>query len=224
MIAIIPARGGSKGIPKKNIVKLRGHPLIAYAIVNGIKAGFKVYVSTDDNDIARVANKYGAIPFVRPSEFAQDHSGDLEVFRHAVDVLNLPRSEDIVHLRATTPMLDPEVLKDAVKQFPTRYYTSLRSAHEMPESAYKCFTIKQPNYQYHRIGSEEFHSKPRQEVPKTYKPNGYIDIVRPSWFMENQTLHGPMIRPFITPVAPEVDTIEELEYIEWLMKKNGYRI
>lgn len=224
MIAIIPARGGSKGIPKKNIVKLNGHPLIAYAIVNGLKAGFKVYVSTDDNDIARATNKYGAIPFYRPSEFAQDNSGDLEVFRHAVEVLNLPHDKDIIHLRATTPMLDPEVLKTAVKQFPVNYYTSLRSAHEMPESAYKCFAIDEDNYQYQPIGVDTNHSKPRQMVPKTYKPNGYIDILRPGWFMNNETLHGPMIRPFITKTAPEVDCMEELEYIEWLMKRNDYRI
>jgi CMP-N-acetylneuraminic acid synthetase len=226
VIAIIPARGGSKSIPRKNIVDLNGHPLIAYAITRGLEAGFDVFVSTDDGEIWSIAESYGAKVIGRPKELAQDDSGDLEVFRHAVDYLNLPRYETIVHLRATTPMIYPEELVNATHALPTNFYTSLRSAHEMSESAYKCFVLDGADYVFRSVStSHEDQERPRQLVPKTYKPNGYIDIVRPEWFMEREnTLHGPMIKPFITKFTPEVDSLEELEYIGWLMRKHDYWI
>jgi CMP-N,N'-diacetyllegionaminic acid synthase len=223
MNALIPARGGSKSIPKKNIIDLCGHPLIAYPIVHGKRAGLDVYVSTDDGEIADVARGYGAKIIDRPSELAQDNSGDLEVFRHAVESQKWSNTLPVVHLRATTPMVHSTVIKEAISTT-SNFHTSLRSAHETPESAYKYFTIKDGNFEG-LMGTG--HDLPRQLVPKTYKPNGYVDIVRPDWFMiAGATLHGPRIYPFITPVTPEVDSMEELEYIAWLMSKNHdyYRI
>ncbi len=87
MLAIIPARGGSKGIPRKNIRPFAGHPLIAYSIAAGLQAETvtRTIVSTDDEEIASVARQYGAeMPFLRPAEFAQDNTLDLPVFQHAL--------------------------------------------------------------------------------------------------------------------------------------------
>src|SRR5512147_638986 len=86
--ALIPARGGSKSIPRKNIRLFAGHPLIAYSIAAGLqsKSVNRVIVSTDDEEIAAVARQYGAeTPFLRPAEYAQDRSLDLPVFEHALD-------------------------------------------------------------------------------------------------------------------------------------------
>ena len=87
VLAIIPARGGSKGIPRKNVRFFAGHPLIAFSIAAGLQAGTvtRVIVSTDDEEIAAVARQHGAeVPFLRPAELAQDRTTDLPVFQHAL--------------------------------------------------------------------------------------------------------------------------------------------
>ena len=87
ILALIPARGGSKGIPRKNIKSFAGYPLVAWSIAAGLQANSisRVIVSTDDEEIAAVSREYGAdIPFLRPAEFAQDRSPDLPTFEHAL--------------------------------------------------------------------------------------------------------------------------------------------
>src|SRR2546429_2557815 len=90
VLALIPARGGSKGIPRKNVMVLAGKPLIAYAIEQAriSRRITRVLVSTDDEEIAEVARRYGAeVPFIRPAEYAEDLSPDIDVFRHALQWL-----------------------------------------------------------------------------------------------------------------------------------------
>ena len=113
MKVIIPARGGSKGVPGKNIKKVNGIPLLAYPIISAhmTKGISKVYVSTDDEEIKNVALNHDAEVIDRPSEFAQDDSLDIDVMRHVVEYLD--DYDDIIHLRAPTPMIQPHVL-DAV--------------------------------------------------------------------------------------------------------------
>ena len=107
---IIPARGGSKGVPGKNIKKINGIPLLAYPIMAAKNSKYisDIYVSTDDTDIKNVALEYGSKVIDRPKEFAQDDSLDIDVMRHAVN--HLQDLGDIVHLRATTPMIKGKVL------------------------------------------------------------------------------------------------------------------
>ena len=221
--AIIPARGGSKGVPKKNIRLLNDIPLIGYCISEAKKCKniSKVYVSTDSSEIAIVAERYGAEIIDRPPQYAMDNSLDVDVMRHAVEYLD--DHDDIVHLRATTPMVSCDILDKAVEYFAhNNQCTSLRSAHECPESAYKFF---QKNGLYwgglfDDKMTGEYYNKPRQALPKTYHPNGYIDILRPSWFMENDSIHGDKILAFETPYAHEVDTLEDFKILEALYDQN----
>lgn len=222
MIVLIPARGGSKGVPDKNIKFLDGMPLVAYPILEAKKTSLikEVYVSTDSIKIAQIAEKYGAKVIVRPSELAQDNSLDIDVFRHFVNEINY--FDSIVHLRATTPLIKHSSLNKAIEYFKEKENecTSLRSAHEMSESAYKFFK-KNDDY-FEGLFSElknEYYNLSRQSVPKTYKPNGYIDIVKPSVFMEGDSFHGDKILSFITEEMIEIDTIKEFEYLEYLIKK-----
>lgn len=110
VLAIIPARGGSKSIPRKNIRPFAGHPLIAYSIAAGLAAETvnRVVVSTDDEQIAAISRRYGAeTPFMRPEEFSQDDTPDLPVFQHALRWLRENegyRPEMIVQLRPTSPL------------------------------------------------------------------------------------------------------------------------
>jgi N-acylneuraminate cytidylyltransferase len=108
-LALIPARGGSKSIPRKNIRPFAGHPLIAYSIAAGLAAETisRVVVSTDDEEIAAIARRYGAeTPFLRPAELSQDHTADLPVFQHALEWLAEHEGyqpEIVVQLRPTSP-------------------------------------------------------------------------------------------------------------------------
>ncbi len=121
VLAIIPARGGSKSIPRKNIKPLAGHPLVAYSIAAALQAKCvtRTIVSTDDEEIAAVARQYGAeTPFLRPAEFAQDHTTDLPVFQHALAWLAESEAyvpDIVVQLRPTSPIRPPDCVDQAVK-------------------------------------------------------------------------------------------------------------
>ena len=148
IIAVIPARSGSKGVTNKNIRELAGRPLIGYSIMVAKMAKLidRIIVSTDSEKYASLAIEYGAeVPFLRPSEYSGDKSTDYDFVKHLLDWL--ADNEDvlpdyIVHLRPTTPFRDPDVLDNAIRKFMNNTEaTSLRSAHEMPESAYKQFEL-----------------------------------------------------------------------------------
>jgi len=215
--SIIPARGGSKGVPGKNIKKINGIPLLAYPIISAQKSKFisDVYVSTDDKLIKDVALSYGAKVIDRPSEFAQDDSLDIDVMRHAVE--HLDDTDDIIHLRATTPMIEPRILDDAITYFlQNDGCTGLRSAHESPETAYKSF--KKNDIYWNGLFDDEldndYYNLPRQSLPKTYNPNGYVDIIRPIHFMTDDNLHGVRMLAYITPFTHDVDTLDDFKMLE----------
>ena len=223
MNCLILARGGSKGVPKKNIKLLNGKPLLSYPIMaaKATRNIEKVYVSTDSSEIEQVALEYSAEVIKRPPALAGDKSLDVDAFRHAVDYLN--DYSDIIHLRATTPILDTEILENAINHFikNEKIATSLRSAHEFSESVYKFFRMKDgfwDGFFPHLAG--EYYNLPRQSFEKSYLPNGYIDIVRPSVFMNQDTFHGDKILSFVTPFSIEVDTEKDFELLEWYTKND----
>ena len=214
---VIPARGGSKGVPGKNIKKVNNIPLLGYPILAALEAKHisDVFVSTDDKEIARVALDYGATVIERPSHLAEDDSLDIDVMRHAVNALG--DRTDIVHLRATTPMIESGELDKAIQYYnDTPDCTSLRSGHEAPETAYKSFKLVDTywNGLFDHEYEGEYYNWPRQKLPKTYQPNGYIDIIKPSQFMDSNSLHGNKILAYVTPYSHEVDTIEDFKILE----------
>ena len=221
MKAIILARGGSKVVPKKNIKLLNNKPLIAYPILAAQKTKniTNIYVSTDSEEIADVSRLFGALIIERPEELATDKSLDVDAFRHAVKSLN--DYSDIVHLRATTPLVLPNIIDEAIEYFyeNSEEATSLRSAHEFSESVYK-FLKKEDKYWTgffpHLQG--EYYNMPRQNFVKSYLPNGYIDVVRPRIFMNKETFHGDKILSFITAHVNEIDTFQDFEILELKVK------
>jgi len=216
---LILARGGSKGVPKKNIKILNGKPLIYY-VIDAAKKSKKIseiYVSTDDEEISEIVKKYGVKIINRPKTISNDNSLDVESFRHFCELTN--EMEPIVHLRATTPLIDPIVIDDAIEVFINgKDITSLRSAHETPESAYKFFIKRNDTWRPLFDGLDT--NQPRQTYEKTYTPNGYVDIVSPKIFMNQNTFYGENIYAFETKVTPEIDTIEDFNYIEYILKNN----
>ena len=230
IIAVIPARGGSKGVPDKNIKLLAGKPLIAYSISAAIKSKLidRVIVSTDSEKYASISKDYGAeVPFIRPNEYSGDDSTDYGFVKHLLDWLAENEGynpEYIIHLRPTTPLRDPSILDNAIEKFINNAEaTSLRSAHEMPETAYKQFELEGKYFKTICTGSFDLDdaNKSRQSFPKTYSPNGYVDILRTSHILENHLLHGNRVMGYVTDFAIEVATIDDFEFLEWQIKKNN---
>ena len=219
VVAIIPARGGSKSIPKKNIRILGGFPMLAYSITAAKLSGIiqRVIVSTDSSEIADIAKKYGAeVPFLRPSKIAQDHSTDFEFFQHYLEFCRQNEyfpAEYLVHLRPTTPLRDISIIDGAIEKIlTTPDATSLRSVELIELSPYKIFKMSGPYLKgffpdHHAV---EYYNLPRQHFPKTYKPNGYVDIVRKST-IDNGVLHGERMLGVVTDTVPDIDVKEDFQ-------------
>ena len=229
ILGIIPARSGSKGLPDKNIKELAGKPLIAYSIMAAHKTKLidRIIVSTDSEEYAFLAKEYKAeVPFLRPAELAGDSSTDYDFVKHLLDWLSENEGyapEYIVHLRPTTPYRDPSILDSAIEIFMNNAEaTSLRSAHEMSETAYKQFELEDKYFKTICTGSFDLDkaNNSRQSFPKTYSPNGYVDILRTSHILENHLLHGNQVMGYITGFAIEVDTTDDFAFLEWQINKN----
>ena len=229
IVALIPARSGSKGLVNKNIKLLNGHPLLAYSVraaclTKGIE---RVIVSTDSEEYASIAKKYGAeVPFLRPKELADDDSTDLDWIYHALDWFeksegSIPRL--IVHLRPTAPLRRPQTIEEAIKAIESdSTATALRSIHEMSESAYKWFEV---NGEYlaclcTHSRDIEASSLGRQLYPKTYEPNGSVDILKTDFIMTNQKIHGDRVRAFHSPRVIDIDNEEDFDMAAFQFMKD----
>lgn len=233
IVAIIPARSGSKNVPGKNIKLLGGIPLFAYSILVAkmMPEVERVIVSTDSKEYATIANKFGAeTPFIRPDEISGDKSSDLDFFLHALRWFKLIEGDIpdlLLHLRPTTPLRDPKILSKAVKQFLTnKNATSLRSGHLASESPFKWF-LKDENGYFKGLLDDltpERVNLPRQMFPTVYVPDGYIDIVRSSVILNDGSLHGNKMIVFESPHCIEVDTLEDFKLLEYQVQKEGSTI
>ena len=229
VIALIPARSGSKGVPNKNTRLLGGKPLISWSIMAAKKANFidRIIVSTDSKEYASLAIELGAeAPFLRPAEISGDRSTDHDFIVHALNWLveNGDEPEYIVHVRPTTPFRDPALIDAAIELFQNSHLpTALRSAHQMSESAYKTFEIAQEG-QFKRLGAEgtslDVANNARQQFPPTYQANGYVDVLSTRFIRANDLIHGDWVLPYITPMVSEVDTEDDFALLEYQLARN----
>ena len=230
VVALIPARGGSKGVPKKNIQLIKGYPLIAYSIVAGLLAERidRVIVSTDSEEIAKIAGYFGAeVPFLRPSEYAKDTSGDIEFVEHAINFMYEQEGvipEYLVHLRPTTPVRDIKIVDRAILEcVSSANCHSLRSAHKAPESPYKWFLKTSEGYfkSIQENIDNDTANGARQGFSDVYIPDGYVDVLKSSFVIQNGRLHGSKMTGFESPYCVEIDTPEDLEYVQYQIDKKG---
>jgi N-acylneuraminate cytidylyltransferase len=228
IVALIPARSGSKGVPNKNIRHIDGIPLIAYSIAAALKSTLvdRVIVSTDSEEYAELAISYGAeAPFIRPKDISGDLATDVEFFKHVIDWLQENENfvpEYFVHLRPTTPFRDPKILDKAIEEFVGSGYSALRSCHKMSESSYKTFEVENDIFKCICNGGSDIESSniARQAFPVTYDANGYIDIVRSEMISKCNLIHGSKVKAFITDTAHEIDEISDIDFLEYLIQKN----
>jgi YrbI family 3-deoxy-D-manno-octulosonate 8-phosphate phosphatase len=222
ILAIIPARGGSKGIPRKNIRLFAGYPLIAWSIAAAKQSELvtRVIVSTDDEEIAAVAREWGAeTPFLRPAELAQDKSTDLPLFEHALKLLEEIEGyhpEIVVQLRPTSPIRPPKMVDDAIRILLNHADADcVRGVVPAAQNPFKMWRFngeEKPLGQLLEVpGISEPYNAPRQILPPVFWQTGHIDAIRTSTIVDKKSLTGDVIYPLmIDPkYAVDIDTLPD---------------
>ncbi len=218
-VGIILARGGSKGIPQKNIAPFLGAPLIGWTISQLLAAGIsRVLVSTDDDKIAEVAQEWGAEVLDRPPHLATDTAlGDLALV-HAVQSLSLPPHEIVVLAQATSPLRHPQHFSDALDFFEREEFDSLFSAVEIPDLCVWSTTprLSSVTYDYKQRSN-------RQELSGLLVENGSFYITRVHTLLEANNRLGGKIGHFSMPswTLQEIDEPEDLELCSTIMRRYG---
>lgn len=230
-IAVIPARSGSKTLKDKNIALLGEHPLLAYSIIAAKLSNHieRVIVSTDSKLYADIAYNYGAeVPFIRPRALAEDQSTDYDFMNHAMswfDKNEIRTPEYWVHLRPTTPLRDPMHIDLAIEKIMSnKEATALRSGHLSPESPFKWFRKNKEGFLIGLIEDEtdlDKYNDPRQNYSDVIIPDGYVDIVKYSYVMNEKKLHGNKVLAFESPFCIEVDSLEEFELLNYQINQKG---
>ncbi len=230
ILALIPARGGSKGIPRKNIRNFAGYPLIAWSIAAAkqSKRVTRVIVSTDDEEIAAVAREWGAeTPFLRPVDLAQDATTDLPVFEHTLKWLEEIESyhpEIVVQLRPTSPIRPVNMLDDAIEILLNHKDADcVRGVVPAAQNPFKMWRFngegKPLNPLLEVEGIAEPYNAPRQILPPVYWQTGHVDAIRTSTIAQKKSLTGDVIYPLvIDPVyTVDIDTLPDWAKYEALV-------
>lgn len=222
-VAIIPARGGSKRIPRKNIKEFCGKPMIAYSIEAAIESGCfdRVIVSTDDTEIAKVAQAYNAeVPFIRPEELSNDHAGTIPVIQHAVNWLieQGEAPEFVCCLYATAPFITPEAIKQGLQQLEDTNAAYAFSATSYAFPIQRAFRIK-PSLGVEMFEPKQFDTR-SQDLEEAYHDAGqFYWGTKEAWLTE-KVIFGPESTPVILPRhrVQDIDTSEDWQRAELLFK------
>jgi CMP-N,N'-diacetyllegionaminic acid synthase len=191
-LAIIPARGGSKRLPRKNLLQLGGKPLIAWTIEAALRCPYidEVMVTTDDSEIAEVSKKYGAkIPFLRPDELASDNATSFDAVKHAVDFYRAELGKEfdfIIMLQPTSPLRTSFNISEAIKQCAEKQASAIISVCEVDHSPLWMNTLPSDQSMSYFI-REDVKNKRSQDLPKNYRLNGAIYICEVSRMLNEKT-------------------------------------
>ncbi len=205
VLLMIPARGGSKRLPRKNVLPLGGKPMIAYSIeaAKGVTGIDSIIVSTDDDEIAAVATTYGAaVPFMRPAELASDTASSLDVWRHAVDTMEARsgyRYDILILIQPTSPLVQSTDITQALEEL---FQSGCRSCVTM------CEVRERPEWMFQLHGNEAstYHgetglTKRHQDFAPLYRPNGAVYVSVRSVVMDDRkvidtkSLHATLMPP-----------------------------
>jgi N-acylneuraminate cytidylyltransferase/CMP-N,N'-diacetyllegionaminic acid synthase len=228
VLGVIPARGGSKGIPRKNLVNLNGKPIISYILTSALKADCldRVIVSTEDKEIAQVSRKYGAeVPFFRPSELASDDVSIIPVLKHVADYLeNTERwnADIVVSLQPTSPLTSPDEIDSAVQKLIETGCDSVVGV---------CNAVDHPFWTYKLDGdrvlpliSSNQHCLQRQELPEVYVFNGALYVRRRkllvNWQGEDFALGNDIRAIVMGRSSKDIHEIEDLWVIERILEES----
>jgi len=229
VLAIIPARGGSKGIPRKNLHPFLGKPLIYWSILAAQESTLidRILVSTEDPEIAAIASELGAeVPFLRPASLATDDATDYPVIRDCVEKLETNeglRPEVIVQLRPTSPLRPTGLIDEGIQMLiDTPDADSLRVVCEPQNNPYKMWRLAgkfmQPLIE---TSIDEAFNQPRQKLPEAYWQIGTLDVIRTKTIFEKKSLSGSKILPLVVDpsIAIDIDDMDSLERAEIVFEK-----
>jgi len=225
ILAIIPARGGSKTIPRKNIKLLNGKPLIYYTIKESIKSKYlgRIIVSTEDKEISEISKKYGAEVIERPEELAKDETPTIDVIFHVLQVIKAENFEPglVVLLQPTSPLRNAQDIDNAIELFLKNDCESVVSVCEVEHSLYWSFEIE--NRYLKPIFGGKYLNMRRQDLPKVYTPNGAIYVSTPEILRKYKSFYCSKTIPYIMPPERSVDIDNEIDFMlaELLMRKYG---
>jgi len=226
ILAIIPARGGSKGTPRKNVRLLCGKPLIAYTIEAALSSKLidRVVVSTEDEEIAKVSKKYGAEVLERPEELAQDDTPSLPVYQHAIRYLEEVKDyhpEIIVVLQPTSPLRIVEDIDRAIEEFLEAKYDSIASVCEVEHPPQWMYTLAGNRLKPVIKDAEKVVR--RQDAPKVYRLNGAVYVTSRDIIMKENRVLGRDTKAYIMPLERSIDIDTELDFklAELLMRERN---
>jgi len=218
ILAIIPARGGSKGIPGKNIIPFVGKPLICYTIDAALKSKYlkRVIVSTDDTEIAKIAKDCGAeVPFFRPANLSQDDTSSVSVVKHAVNIVEESQGclfDFVVLLQPTSPLRDEKYIDLAVEKMLETGADSVISVCKVKHHPFWNFVTDDDRL--HSLLPNIDKSSTRQELTQTYAPNGAVYVVKREVLFNDNTMFGKDLRGVIMPSEESIDIDD---YYDWFL-------
>lgn len=219
ILGVITARGGSKGIPGKNIKPLQGRPLIAWTIETAKKSALitDLIVSTDDPNIADIAKEYGAdVPFMRPKELAEDATSHLPVMQHAVREMEAIKNsafDYVVILQPTSPFRKPEYIDGTLNVLITEKTDSAVSLYEIDGSMHPMKIKKLENNHVVPYCMEEPEGARRQDLPRAYKRSGDVYAMTRECLMEKNRLYGDSIAGYVVPATWVIDIDTPTDWI-----------
>ncbi len=216
ILALIPARGGSKGVPRKNIREMAGIPLIAWTINEAKKSKYadKLVVSTDDQEIIRIANQYGAeTPFLRPTELATDSAKGIDVVIHAMEwhQAHGEKFDFLLLLQPTSPLRTVDDIDQAIEFLFKNKAMSVVSVCETDHHPWHCNSLPES------LCMKDFYSvnlknKNRQEFPKFYRMNGALYFAECEYIKKNRHFIGDETYAFIMPKRSSLDIDDEIDF------------
>jgi len=219
ILGLIPARGGSKGLPGKNIKPLLGKPLIAWTIEQALASKYldRVVVSTDDKKIAEISKKYGAgVPFMRPKELAEDNAKGIDVVLHVISRLkenNKKKSYDLIMLlQPTSPLRTKEDIDKAMKLLFLKEANAIVSVCEVDHHPLWSNTLPEDGCMKNFI-SQEITNKNRQELPVFYRLNGAIYLAYCNYVKEQKSFIGEKTFAYIMPKERSIDIDDEIDLL-----------
>lgn len=228
VLAIIPARGGSKGVPRKNIIPICGKPLIGYTIepaLEAVKFGAidKLIVSTDDEEIASISRECGAeVPFLRPDFLSSDKAKSVDVMIHAVDYYKQQGVDydTVLLLQPTAPLRSVEDITESLKLFEREGVTSLISCYKEEYISDAVTYYKEGNM---AIALNPNHNKGirRQEEKEKFVRNGAIYITTVKQMNDNHRVFDDVPAMYVMPKerSVNIDTIDDVELLEWRLSR-----
>lgn len=225
-LAIIPARGGSKEIPNKNILDINGKPLLAYTIEASMRSKYvtKTIVSSDSKKILSIAKKYNCFTLKRPKNISDDNASSEPLILHAIESLenNSENFDFVILLQPTSPLRNNIDIDDAIEKMLLHKTDSIISVWVPEHSPYKFFKLNTDGYLQGVIDNES-PFKRRQDLPTTYLPNGAIYIIKTSEFKKNRKLFTKFTIPFLMSAEKslDIDNVSDVEKAKKHLKKNN---